>query len=91
MAITYDKLMKLLQEKGYNAYRIKKEGLIGQATYYAVKNGTGGLDYRSIDRLCRALQCQPGDLMEYVADEVQKADDQSDSCSYSLLKLSVIS
>ena len=70
MAIIYDKLLNLLQEKGYNAYRIKKEGLIGQATYYAIKKGTGGLDYRSIDRLCKALECQPGDLMEYVADEV---------------------
>ena len=74
MAITYDKLLKLLQEKGYNAYRIKKEGLIGQATYYAIKNGTGGLDYRSIDRLCKALRCQPGDLMEYVDDVVDSLD-----------------
>lgn len=68
MAIVYDKLLALLQEKEYNAYRIKKEHLIGQATYYAIKNGTGGLDHRSIDRLCKALQCQPGDLMEYVPD-----------------------
>ena len=77
MAITYDKLLNLLQEKGYNAYRIKKEKLIGQATYYAIKNGTGGLDYRSLNRLCKALQCQPGDLMEYVADEdTEENDDQ---------------
>jgi len=68
MAIIYDKLLALLQEKGFNAYRIKKEKLIGQATYYAIKNGTGGLDHRSIDRLCKALECQPGDLMEYVPD-----------------------
>ncbi len=72
MAIHYDKLLALLQERGYNAYRIKKEGLIGQATYYAIKNGTGGLDYRSIDRLCKALECQPGDLMEYVPDPIEE-------------------
>ena len=68
MAIKYDRLLALLQERGYNAYRIKKEGLIGQATFYAIKNGTGGLDYRTIDRLCKAFECQPGDLMEYVPD-----------------------
>ncbi len=71
MSIIYNKLLALLQERGYNAYRIKKEGLIGQATYYAIKNGTGGLDYRSIDRLCKAFDCQPGDLMEYVPDETE--------------------
>ena len=66
MAITYNGLLRLLQERDYNAYKIKKEGLMGQATYYAIKNGTGGLDYRSINRLCKALRCQPGDLMEYI-------------------------
>ena len=73
MAIIYDKLLALLQEKEYNSYRLKKEKLIGQATYYAIKNGTGGLDHRSIDRLCKALQCQPGDLMEYVDDPTEEA------------------
>ncbi len=74
MAIVYDKLLNLLQEKGYNAYKIKKEGLIGQATYYAIKNGTGGLDYRSINKLCKTFHCQPGDLMEYVED-IEDTDD----------------
>jgi len=70
MAIIYSKLLKLLEEQGYNSYRIKKEQLIGQATYYALKNGKGGLDHRSINNLCAKLNCQPGDLMEYVPDPV---------------------
>ena len=32
----------------------------------ALKNGTGGLDAKTIARLCEVLDCQPGDLMEYV-------------------------
>jgi len=40
--------------------------LIGQATLTAIKNGTGGLDAKTIARLCEVLDCQPGDLMEYV-------------------------
>ena len=63
--IAYDKLLKLLQEKGYNSYRIKKENIIGQATFTKLKRGEGGLDHRSIDKLCEVLNCQPGDLMEY--------------------------
>lgn len=72
MAIKYDKLFRLLQEKGYTSYRIRKEKIIGQATLTAIKNGTGGLDYRSIDRLCKALDCQPGDIMEYKNEESQQ-------------------
>lgn len=68
MPIKYDKLLRLLEEKGYTSYRIRKEKILGQATLTAIKNGTGGLDHRSIARLCEVLQCQPGDIMEYAED-----------------------
>jgi len=71
MSIRYDKLFALLKEKGYSTYRIRKEKLIGQATYTAIKNGTGGLDAKTMDRLCAVLQCQPGDIMEYVEEDAQ--------------------
>ena len=66
MPIKYDKLLHLLKDKGYTTYRIRKERLIGQGTLTALKNGTGGLDSKTIARLCKILECQPGDLMEYV-------------------------
>ena len=56
----------LLKEKGYSTYRIRKEKLIGQGTLTAIKNGTGGLDSKTIARLCETLDCQPADIMEYV-------------------------
>lgn len=66
MPVVYDKLLKLLEENGYTSYKIKKEKLIGQGTLTALKNGTGGLDAKSIGKLCALFHCQPGDLMEYV-------------------------
>lgn len=66
--LKYDKLFALLKDKGYNTTRIRKENLIGQATYYGLKKG-GHLEAPTIDKLCRILNCQPGDLMEYVPDE----------------------
>ena len=59
----------LLKEKGYTTYKIRQEKLIGQGTLTAIKNGTGGLDAKTIARLCEVLDCQPGDLMEYVKEE----------------------
>lgn len=75
MPIKYDKLLKLLEEKGYSSYRIRKEKVLGQATLTAIKNGTGGLDHRSIARLCEVLHCQPGDLMEYQEEPQQPTTD----------------
>ena len=70
MAITYDKLFNLLKEKGYTTYKIRKDKLIGQSTLTALKNGTGGLDAKTLNRLCDVLDCQPGDLMAFVREEV---------------------
>ena len=69
MPIVYNKLFDLLKEKGYTTYKIRQEKLIGQATLTAIKNGTGGLDAKTLARLCAVLDCQPGDLMEYVKDD----------------------
>ncbi|MDE5932751.1 MAG: helix-turn-helix transcriptional regulator [Lachnospiraceae bacterium] len=66
MAISYQKLFRLLEEKGWTTYKIRKEKLIGQGTLTALKNGTGGLDSKTISRLCEVLDCQPGDIMEYI-------------------------
>lgn len=66
MPISYDKLFKLLEEKNWTTYRIRKEKLIGQGTLTALKNKTGGLDSKTIARLCKVLDCQPGDIMEYI-------------------------
>ena len=78
MPIVYDKLFALLKEKGYSTYRIRQNKLIGQGTLTAIRYGTGGLDAKTLSRLCEVLECQPGDLMEYVnenRDREQKMKD----------------
>jgi DNA-binding Xre family transcriptional regulator len=68
MAIKYDKLITLMKEKGVNSYTMKRDKIIGQATLINIKNG-GDIDTRTISKLCALLNCQPGDIMEYVPDE----------------------
>ena len=53
-----------------NTTTIRKEKILGQSVLTKLKNGTGGIDYRTIDKLCRMFNCQPNDIMEYVPDEV---------------------
>lgn len=68
MAIVYDKLIEQMKKAGLNSYQIKKNNIIGQATYKKIMDG-GDIDTRTIDKLCKALNCQPGDILEYVEDE----------------------
>ncbi len=66
--IKYDKLLKKMDEQGITSYTIKKDNVIGQATLKKIKDG-GDIDTRTIAKLCKLLNCQPGDILEYVEDE----------------------
>ena len=73
MTIVYTKLLEKLKEEGYTSYKIKQEGnFISQATLTAIKNGKGGLDHRTIDKICAKFDCQPNDIMEYVKDPIEE-------------------
>ena len=68
MPIVYDKMIKLMNERGINSYTCKRDNIIGQATYKKIKEG-GDIDTRTIAKMCEVLNCQPGDLLEYVSDD----------------------
>lgn len=43
---------------------------INKNTLYAIYNNSiTRMDLSVLDRLCKALDCQPGDLLEYLADK----------------------
>ena len=74
MPIIYNKLLDRMKEKGLTSYTIKKNNIIGQATLKKIKDG-GDIDTRSFAKLCDALDCQPGDILEYVPDEQDENND----------------
>ena len=65
MPIVFAKMRKLMEEKGITSYTVKKNNIIGQATFRKIKED-GDIDTRTIAKMCEVLDCQPGDLMEYV-------------------------
>lgn len=69
MSISYNKLLKLFDERNITSYTItKKEKLIGQSTWKKIHEN-GHIDTRTIETLCKYLNCQPGDILEYISDE----------------------
>ena len=67
MPISYSKLFSLIKNRGRTEYWLRQNG-ISPSILNKLKHGTGGLDARTIEKLCRLLECQPGDIMEYVED-----------------------
>lgn len=66
--IVFNKLLALMEEKGLTTYRIRKEKIISEGTLQSIRKGKS-ITTDSIASLCAALDCQPGDIMEYVSDE----------------------
>lgn len=72
MSINYNKLLSLFAEKKISCYTItKKDKIIGQATWKKIHEN-GHIDTRTIEALCKYLDCQPGDILEYVPDDAQE-------------------
>lgn len=69
--ITYNGLYAQLSAQGRNKYWLRCNGI--SPSVLAKLDHGGGLDYRTIDKLCRLMNCQPGDLMEYVPDAPEPA------------------
>ncbi len=61
-------ILSALKDAGYSTYRIRKEKLMGEATLQKLRNSES-VSWDNIDTLCRLLNCQPGDILEYKADE----------------------
>lgn len=68
MPISYNKLLKLFEERGITSYTLKKEKVVGQSAWKKIHEG-GHIDTRTIEALCKYLDCQPADILEYVPDE----------------------
>lgn len=60
-------IIAALREKGYRSTRIRKEKILGESTMQKFRTGEI-VSTDNVERLCRLLDCQPGDILEYVPD-----------------------
>lgn len=57
-----------LKNAGYTSYRIRKDGLINQTALQRIRDGKM-ISWEQLNSICRLLNCQPGDLVEFVEDD----------------------
>ena len=61
-------IMQALKEKGYTSYKLRKEKIFGEATMTKFRNQEY-INFENLNILCRLLECQPEDIIEYVPDQ----------------------
>jgi putative transcriptional regulator len=64
------KLRELLEARGRSRYWLAQESGIDYKTLARIARAESSnrIELRVLDALCRALQCQPGDLLVFVED-----------------------
>ena len=73
MALRYKiDVMAALKARGYTTPRIREEKLIGQSYLQQIRHGEL-VSWKTIDTLCRLLDCQVGDIVEYIPDAARAA------------------
>lgn len=60
-------IVEALKQAGYNTNRIRKEKIIGEGTLQKLRDGEI-VSTKNLETICKLLECQPGDIIEYVED-----------------------
>ncbi len=79
--ISYEKLVNKLKENNITQYKLKQDKILGSATITKIykNNGINGesIDIKVVDKMCKLLKCQPGDILECV-DDIEGYSDTSE-------------
>ena len=67
MGISYKKLFALMESKGIKKIDLRKSGFSPTLVDRLVKNNN--VNTSTIIELCKLLDCQPGDILEYVPED----------------------
>lgn len=63
-------VLSALKAAGYNTTKLRKEKLLSESTIQKFRNRIP-VSWENIEMLCKLLCCQPGDIIEYIPDNVE--------------------
>lgn len=66
-------VLKSLKEHGYSSYVLRGGEVLSSATQQKIRRGEI-VNAANLEKLCEMLQCQPGDILEYVPGPAGEAD-----------------
>ena len=64
------RLDELLEERGRTFYWLAKETGISHTTLWRLKKGKAlGINFITLEKICRGLNCQPGDVLKLASEQ----------------------
>ena len=63
-------VLEALKEKGFSSYNLRKDKLLSESTIQALRNKKQ-ISWDNLEKLCKLLDCQPAEIIEYIEDDVQ--------------------
>ena len=63
-------MLEKLKSAGFSTYKLRKDKLMGEATIQQLRTGQL-VSWATIDTICRLLDCQPGDILQYIKEPEQ--------------------
>lgn len=61
-------VINALKEKGYTTYTLRKSKLLSESTIQKLRE-EAGVSWENLDTLCKLLECDISDLLEYVKED----------------------
>lgn len=66
--IVFDKLWETMEKKGVSTYLLREKGGLDSKTVRRLR-ANENMETKTLDKLCKVLQCSLGDIAEYREDE----------------------
>lgn len=62
-------VMKALKEKGFTSTRMRISKILSESTMSKLRSKDTSITMKNLDVICKLLNCQPNDIIEYIPDE----------------------
>lgn len=73
--IIFKDILKKLSAAGWSTYRLQKEKQISNGVITRLRAGDS-ISTNTVDTICRLLNCQPNDIMEYIEVDVSEESEE---------------
>lgn len=72
MSIAYKvNIIEELKKRNISTYYIRKNNLLSQSTVTKLNNNDTSITLNNLNVICSLLNCQPGDIIEYIPDKTE--------------------
>lgn len=65
--LKYKNVLEQLKQKGYSSYYLSKNKIMGNSKIQNIRENR--VDAKTINQICSILDCQPGEILEYIPDK----------------------